>query len=98
MVRATKMGEGPTRTCVGCRRKRLQQELLRIAKEPDGSLTVGAGVRAPGRGAYVCFDPECVRRALASGGLSRNLKIGDPPPEDLGRRLLEIIEDKQRKR
>jgi hypothetical protein len=46
----------------------------------------------------VCFDPECVRRALASGGLSRNLKIGDPPPEDLGRRLLEIIEDKQRKR
>ncbi|HZA40860.1 MAG TPA: YlxR family protein [Actinomycetota bacterium] len=92
------MGEGPMRTCVGCRRRRLQEELLRIAKGPDGSLTVGARVRAPGRGAYVCFDPECVRRALASGALSKSLKIDGPLPEGLGRRLLETTQEQQGKR
>jgi predicted RNA-binding protein YlxR (DUF448 family) len=92
------MGDGPTRTCVGCRRRRLQEELLRITKGPGGSFTVGARVRAQGRGAYVCFDPECVRRALASGAVSKNLKIDGPLPEGLGHRLLEITEDKQGKR
>ena len=92
------MGGAPTRTCVGCRRKRLQEELLRITMGQDGSLTVGARVRAPGRGAYVCFDPECVRRALGSGALSKNLKVDGPLPEGLQHRLLEATHDKQGKR
>ena len=94
----TKMGERPTRTCVGCRRKRPQRELLRVTQGPDGSVTAGARIRAPGRGAYVCFDPECVNRALASGALSKTLKIDGPLPEGVGRRLLEMSADEQGKR
>jgi predicted RNA-binding protein YlxR (DUF448 family) len=55
-------------------------------------------VRAPGRGAYVCFDPECVRRALASGALSKKLKINGALPEGLGHRLLEVAQEQQGKR
>ncbi|GGO22841.1 YlxR family protein [Deinococcus humi] len=48
----------PERTCVACRRKRPQQELLRVTREA-GRWSVRAGNRV-GRGAYVCADtPEC---------------------------------------
>ena len=92
------MGPGPTRTCAGCRRKRPQQELLRLARGPDGTITVGGGVRAPGRGVYVCFDPGCVRRALASEALSKGLRFGGPLPEGVGLRLLEMTEHEHGKR
>lgn len=48
----------PERTCVACRRKRPQQEFLRVTRV-DGRWAVRAGNRM-GRGAYVCADtPEC---------------------------------------
>jgi predicted RNA-binding protein YlxR (DUF448 family) len=59
---------------VACRRVRPKRELLRIAR------TVGALPRldatGPGRGAYVCPEPECVRRATERGGLARALGTG----------------------
>ncbi|AIZ45472.1 hypothetical protein QR90_10815 [Deinococcus radiopugnans] len=48
----------PERTCVACRRKRPQQDFLRVTRV-DGRWAVRAGNRV-GRGAYVCADtPEC---------------------------------------
>jgi predicted RNA-binding protein YlxR (DUF448 family) len=71
----------PIRTCVGCRRRRSQGELLRIARRPGGtvSVDVATGGRSPGRGAYVCADPACARRAVASGQLRRALGVALPP-------------------
>ena len=42
----------PIRSCIGCRRKAPQDELTRIARQADGSLSVGR--RLPGRGAWLC--------------------------------------------
>jgi predicted RNA-binding protein YlxR (DUF448 family) len=62
-----------------------------LAKGPGGGVLVA--VRgAAGRGAYVCRDPACAKRALASGALKRSLKIDGPLPDELERRLLETIE------
>ncbi|MEF2280021.1 YlxR family protein [Deinococcus sp. YIM 134068] len=48
----------PERSCVACRRKRPQGELVRITRTAEG-WRVLAGKRT-GRGAYVCADsPEC---------------------------------------
>jgi uncharacterized protein len=53
----------PERSCVACRRKRPQHELLclkrRAGTEPLG-VVIDAQRRLPGRGAYVCLDsPQC---------------------------------------
>ena len=49
----------PERSCVACRRRRPQAELLRLARTPEG-IVPDPRRRLPGRGAYVCPDrPEC---------------------------------------
>jgi uncharacterized protein len=62
----------PTRTCLGCRGRRPQAELVRLVRRPDGR--VDADRAADGRGAYVCADPECVERALKPGRLAHAFK------------------------
>jgi len=51
---------GPVRTCVGCRKRHSTDRLARVVRYPDGSLTVDR--LAPGRGAWVCRDPDGVLR------------------------------------
>jgi predicted RNA-binding protein YlxR (DUF448 family) len=43
---------------------------------------------APGRGAYVCFDPACVREAISSGRLRRGLRHEGALPAGLEAELL----------
>ena len=58
----------PERTCIGCRRKAGPSGLVRVARRPDGSLSVGR--HEPGRGAWLCagsaacFDAAVRRRAF----------------------------------
>jgi uncharacterized protein len=75
------MAEGPMRTCTGCRSRQAQDRLLRVTHAPDGSVAVDLTRSAAGRGAYVCFDSECVERACRSGSLARALRFGGPIPE-----------------
>jgi predicted RNA-binding protein YlxR (DUF448 family) len=72
----------PERTCVGCRTGRPKGDLLRVVRGQEGRLAVDPDGTAPGRGAYVCRDPECVRLALHRGALARALRI-TLGPEDL---------------
>ena len=50
------------RTCFACRRKQPKQAMLRIVVDDVGELWPDPLARAPGRGAYLCLDPECMRR------------------------------------
>jgi len=61
----------PVRSCVACRTRRPQAELVRIVAidgrlVPDGPP--GAS-RRPGRGAYLCDEATCVARALERDAL-----------------------------
>ena len=69
------MAREPERSCVGCRRRAPKAELLRVARTPEG-VRVDPLATAPGRGAYVHRDPECVRSALGKGALARALRAG----------------------
>ncbi|MDA8074555.1 MAG: YlxR family protein [Actinomycetota bacterium] len=61
------------RTCVGCRRRAPQSELLRLVRTPGGSLAVGRAL--PGRGAWICVgSPTCLERAGRRGALERALR------------------------
>ncbi|MGH2729057.1 MAG: YlxR family protein [Actinomycetota bacterium] len=87
------MKEGPVRTCVGCRARRSQAQLIRVARHLDGSVGIDSGPasRAPGRGAYLCFDRACVERALGSGRLHRALKCEITRLDELRAELLTRI-------
>jgi predicted RNA-binding protein YlxR (DUF448 family) len=61
----------PQRRCVGCRKARPQPELLRLVAE-GGAVVPGRG--KPGRGCWMCREPECARRALKTGQIPRALK------------------------
>jgi uncharacterized protein len=65
----------PERTCVGCRRAAPKGELLRVARAPEGGVTVDPTGHAPGRGAYLHRDAGCVQMAFRRGGVAGALRI-----------------------
>lgn len=54
----------PQRMCICCRRSFDRQQLLRLVRDERGQLQPDPTGRAPGRGAYICADPQCRRRFL----------------------------------
>ncbi|CAN5754943.1 YlxR family protein [soil metagenome] len=82
------MVAGPVRTCVACRRRRRQEELLRVARRPQGAVVPDVpGERAEGRGAYVCPVRDCVERAVRSGRLIQALRLPGTAPAAVEREL-----------
>ena len=79
----------PMRMCVGCREMKPKAELIRVVKPQDGECTIDRTGKAPGRGAYVCENVECLRKAQKSRALERALeaKIGDEVFEQLAARI-----------
>lgn len=69
----------PMRMCAGCRERAPKKELIRVVRTPAGELILDARDKAPGRGAYICRKPECLRKARKSRALERMLEIAIPP-------------------
>ena len=55
------MAPAPERTCIGCRRKRGQADLVRLTNE--AGRVVPAPFGAPGRSAYLCPEQSCLEAA-----------------------------------
>jgi predicted RNA-binding protein YlxR (DUF448 family) len=71
---------GPTRTCVGCRKRAPAEQLLRVVAR-DGAVVVDPARRLPGRGAHVHPDLACVEAAEKRRAFPRALRV--PAPLDL---------------
>jgi uncharacterized protein len=59
----------PERTCVGCRRRRAQTDLVRLALE--AGLVVPAKAGSHGRSAYVCPEVDCLDSAEKKRAFAR---------------------------
>ena len=59
----------PQRQCVGCRTMKDKKSLLRLVKTPEGDILLDATGKKSGRGAYVCPDSECLKKARKSRAL-----------------------------
>ena len=66
------------RQCVGCREMKAKKELVRVVRSPEGEISLDFRGKAPGRGAYVCPQAECLRRAIKSRALERGLDCQIP--------------------
>ena len=67
----------PMRQCVGCGEMKAKKELIRVLKTEEGVLLDATG-KKNGRGAYICANPECLKKARKSKGLERSLKASIP--------------------
>ena len=64
----------PMRMCVGCREMKPKMELLRIVKPQEGDASIDRTGKAQGRGAYVCQNIECLKKAQKTRALERALE------------------------
>lgn len=64
----------PMRSCVGCTESKPKKELLRIVRSPEGEISLDPVGKKPGRGAYICRDPECLKKARKGKRLEKSLE------------------------
>ena len=88
------------RTCIACRRMLDKRELCRVVRTPSGEIVLDDTGKMAGRGAYLCRDAACLKKALKSRGLERALKqaISEELKTELQEKLLEKTDDGQEAR
>lgn len=74
-----KVKKFPQRQCVGCREMKNKKDLIRVVKSPEGEISLDFGGKKPGRGAYVCREVACLKKARKSRALERALEVTIPP-------------------
>ena len=68
----------PMRQCLGCREMMPKNALLRVVRSPEGEVTLDFRGKAPGRGAYVCRNMDCLKKAIRSRALERAFGVHIP--------------------
>ncbi len=68
----------PQRQCMGCRERRPKRELIRVVRSPEGDVKLDFGGKMNGRGAYLCPDTACLKKAVRSKALDRSLEVTIP--------------------
>ena len=61
----------PLRQCLGCREMFPKRELVRVVRSPEGDISLDTAGKKPGRGAYVCPNPQCLQKARKARALER---------------------------
>ena len=64
----------PIRTCIGCQNKKPKREMMRIIRTPEGNYEIDTTGKKSGRGAYLCYNIECLDIALREKRLNRSFK------------------------
>ena len=68
----------PMRQCIGCREMKPKKELIRVVRSPEGTISLDFRGKAPGRGAYLCPDAACLKRAVKAKALNRAFETEIP--------------------
>ncbi len=68
----------PMRQCMGCRERRAKRELIRVVRGTDGTVSLDFSGKLNGRGAYICPNLECLKKAQKSKALDRSLEVTIP--------------------
>ena len=66
------------RQCLGCNEHKPKIELLRVVRSPEGEISLDFRGKKSGRGAYICRDIKCLRRARKSRRIDKNLDCEIP--------------------
>jgi len=68
----------PERRCVGCGESFPKKTLIRVVRAPDGGVSLDATGKKSGRGAYICNNIKCFKKAKKAKRLENNLECEIP--------------------
>lgn len=86
----TKIKKVPQRKCIACQDRDNKKELMRIVRNKEGEIFIDLTGKANGRGAYICKDSECLKKAIKSKALNRAFKT--EVPQEVYEKLLTELE------
>lgn len=68
----------PMRQCLGCREMKPKGELIRVVRSPEETISLDFRGKKPGRGAYLCPDPDCLAKAKKGRAIERAFSMQVP--------------------
>lgn len=68
----------PMRKCIGCNESKTKKELVRFVRSPEGDISLDLVGKKSGRGAYICPDTECLKKARKARRLERIFETAVP--------------------
>lgn len=80
----------PQRKCIACQERDSKKGLIRIVKNKEGQIFLDPSGKASGRGAYICKDVECLKKAIKTKALNKSFKI--EVPNEVYENLLKELE------
>jgi uncharacterized protein len=86
----------PQRSCLGCREVKPKEELLRFVLDPERVVLPDVSRKLPGRGAYTCYNRNCLSSAISKRQFSRSFKgeVKLPPPDELISMITRLQEER----
>lgn len=80
----------PQRKCIACQERDSKKGLMRIVKTKEGEIFLDPTGKANGRGAYICKDTECLKKAIKTKALNKAFKM--EVPDSVYENLLKELE------
>ena len=68
----------PMRRCTGCGEHFPKKELIRVVRTPEGEIVLDEVGKKSGRGAYICKNASCLKKARKARRLESSLECSIP--------------------
>ena len=81
------------RMCTGCGQMKPKRELVRVVKNQEGEISLDLTGKKAGRGAYVCCDIECLKKARKARRLEKAFSCRIP--EEVYDRMEEALQSSE---
>jgi predicted RNA-binding protein YlxR (DUF448 family) len=79
----------PTRRCTGCGEHFPKNTLIRVLRTPEGEVVLDLTGKKSGRGAYICKNAGCLKKARKSRRIENSLEC--TISDDLYRKMEEEL-------
>jgi len=81
------------RMCTICNTKKDKKELLRIVRDKDKNISIDKTGKLEGRGAYICYNEDCLNKAIKTKRLERIFEV--KIDEEIYNNMRGVIIDKE---
>ena len=69
----------PMRMCIACREMKPKAEMSRVVRNAEGEIAPDPTGKAPGRGAYICSNAECLKKLMGKKLLNKAFSANVDP-------------------
>jgi predicted RNA-binding protein YlxR (DUF448 family) len=78
MAENVKVKKLPERRCTGCGEHFPKSTLIRVLRTPEGEIVLDVIGKRSGRGAYICKNSSCLKKARKARRLETSLECHIP--------------------